>query len=103
MLLRAERGTIRTETMVPTASATSHADPIAEGRARIDQLDRDIIALVQQRMKVSRTMQQLRMASGGSRIVLSREMEILAHYREALGQPGAALALTVLDLCRGRA
>ena len=33
---------------------------------------------------------------------LSREMEILGHYRDALGKPGTALAMTLLELCRGR-
>ncbi len=33
---------------------------------------------------------------------LSREMEVLGRYREALGKPGTALAMTLLEMCRGR-
>jgi chorismate mutase len=29
-------------------------------------------------------------------------MEILSHYREALGKPGTTLAMTLLELSRGK-
>ncbi len=76
---------------------------IAAGRGRIDKLDRAIIDLIEQRIAVSREIQQARMGTGGRRIELSREMEVLARYRESLGKPGAGLAMTILELCRGRA
>ena len=42
-----------------------------------------------------------RMASGGPRVVYSREMAILARYRE-LGPEGRELAMLLLRLGRGR-
>ncbi|MEK8171286.1 chorismate mutase [Streptomyces sp. M19] len=82
-----------------------HAAPeqvIAATREHIDGLDRRIIALVHERMELSATVQRTRMASGGRRVQLAREMEILDRYREELGKPGTALAMTLLELCRGR-
>jgi chorismate mutase len=29
-------------------------------------------------------------------------MEVLNHYSDVLGKPGTALAMTLLELCRGR-
>ncbi|MEU6278965.1 chorismate mutase [Streptomyces sp. NPDC047028] len=75
---------------------------IADARARIDALDDRIIGLIQERMAVSAVIQETRIASGGRRVSLSREMEVLGHFRDALGKPGTALAMTLLELCRGR-
>ncbi|EST31500.1 MULTISPECIES: chorismate mutase [Streptomyces] len=80
-----------------TAEAT-----IADARERIDALDDRIIGLIQERMAVSTVVQETRIASGGRRVNLSREMEILGRYRDALGKPGTGLAMTLLELCRGR-
>ncbi|WP_405715917.1 MULTISPECIES: chorismate mutase [unclassified Streptomyces] len=76
---------------------------IDDARARIDTLDDRIIGLVQERMAISAVVQEARITSGGRRINLSREMEILGSYRDALGRPGTSLAMTLLELCRGRA
>ncbi|MFI9625380.1 chorismate mutase [Streptomyces sp. NPDC052042] len=78
------------------------ASLIAEARSRIDSLDDRIIGLVQERMAVSTVIQEARITSGGRRVNLSREMEILTQYRNALGKPGTSLAMTLLELCRGR-
>ncbi|MFK0114811.1 chorismate mutase [Streptomyces sp. NPDC090994] len=78
------------------------ADVITGARERIDALDDRIIGLIQERMAVSAVIQDARIASGGRRVNLSREMDVLSHYREALGKPGTALAMTLLELCRGR-
>ncbi|MGW0768531.1 chorismate mutase [Streptomyces sp. NPDC002676] len=75
---------------------------IAEARERIDSLDDRIIGLIQERMAVSTVVQQTRIASGGRRVHLTREMQILGRYRDALGKPGTSLAMTLLELCRGR-
>ncbi|HCA85735.1 MAG TPA: chorismate mutase [Streptomyces sp.] len=75
---------------------------IAGARDRIDDLDGRIIGLVQERIAVSTAIQEARTASGGRRVNLSREMEILNHYSGQLGKPGTALAMTLLELCRGR-
>lgn len=85
-----------------TAGTTDTADVIADARARIDALDDRIIGLVQERMAVSAVVQETRIASGGRRVNLSREMEVLSHYSDALGRPGTSLAMTLLELCRGR-
>ena len=77
-------------------------DVITGARERIDALDDRIIGLIQERMAVSAVVQETRIASGGRRVNLSREMEVLSHYRDALGKPGTALAMTLLELCRGR-
>ncbi|MER7044393.1 chorismate mutase [Streptomyces jumonjinensis] len=86
-----------------TGARTDEAAGLISGaRERIDALDDRIIGLVQERMAVSAVIQDARIASGGPRVNLSREMEVLDHFREALGKPGTALAMTVLELCRGR-
>ncbi|MFJ8850236.1 chorismate mutase [Streptomyces sp. NPDC102437] len=76
---------------------------IDDARTRIDTLDDRIIGLVQERMAVSAVIQEARITSGGRRINLAREMEVLGSYRDALGRPGTSLAMTLLELCRGRA
>lgn len=78
------------------------ADLIGGARERIDTLDDRIIGLVQERMAVSAVIQEARITSGGRRVNLSRETAVLGHYRDALGKPGTALAMTLLELCRGR-
>ncbi|MFF7949984.1 chorismate mutase [Streptomyces griseorubiginosus] len=75
---------------------------IADARERIDAIDDRILGLIQERMAVSAVVQQTRIASGGRRVHLAREMEILGRYRDALGKPGTNLAMTLLELCRGR-
>ena len=84
-------------------TAAEAAEMIAGARIRIDGLDQRIIELVQQRMAVSAEVQAARMGSGGNRVALSREMEILARYRAALGPQGTEVAMQLLELCRGRA
>jgi chorismate mutase len=79
------------------------AQVIADGRARIDALDDEIIALVQRRLEVSRVNQKARMATGGGRVEHGRELEIMNHYAAALGRPGGALALALLEVMRGSA
>ncbi|NKI40592.1 chorismate mutase [Streptomyces physcomitrii] len=78
------------------------AGVIAEARSRIDALDDRIIGLVQERIAVSAVVQEARITSGGRRVNLSRETEILGRYRDALDRPGTTLAMTLLELCRGR-
>ncbi|MCP9957672.1 MULTISPECIES: chorismate mutase [Streptomyces] len=86
-----------------TGARTDEAAELITGaRERIDALDDRIIGLIQERMAVSAVIQEARIGSGGRRVNLAREMEVLAHYRDALGKPGTALAMTVLELCRGR-
>jgi chorismate mutase len=88
--------------MTTTTEDIKAGTAIADARARIDALDDRIIGLIQERMAVSAVIQETRIASGGRRVSLSREMEVLGHFRDALGKPGTALAMTLLELCRGR-
>ncbi|MCB5165887.1 chorismate mutase [Streptomyces bambusae] len=86
-------------TLTPAAAA----ELIAGSRERIDAIDDRIIGLIQERMAVSAVIQEARIGTGGRRVHLSREMEVLAHFSDALGtKPGTALAMTLLELCRGR-
>jgi chorismate mutase len=75
---------------------------IADGRARLDAIDAQLLALLAQRRVMSARVQQLRVDAGGSRVEHSRENAILRRYSEVLGDGGAELALAVLDHCRGR-
>jgi chorismate mutase len=85
-------------------NGSTSGETIAEERTRIDDLDSRIVALIRERMAVSEEIRRTRLASGGRGSVhLAREMEILRHYRDALGRPGTQLAMTLLELCRGRA
>jgi chorismate mutase len=93
----------KTTTTDTTGARTAEAAELIGGaRERIDALDDRIIGLVQERMAVSASIQNARMTSGGRRVSLSRENEILSHYSDALGRPGTALAMTLLELSRGR-
>ncbi|MFD3549094.1 chorismate mutase [Streptomyces sp. NPDC058655] len=85
-----------------TAKTTAPEQLIADSRRRIDALDDRIIGLIQERMAVSAVIQEARLSSGGRRVHLSREMEVLSHWSGALGKPGTTLAMTLLELCRGR-
>jgi chorismate mutase len=70
-------------------------------RTEIDQLDATILAAVKRRTEVSQAIGRARMASGGTRLVHSREMKVIARYSE-LGQDGKDLAMLLLRLGRGR-
>jgi chorismate mutase len=82
--------------------AAEAAAVIAGARTRIDELDGDIIRLVKQRIAVSAEVQAARVSTGGPRLSLAREMEILEHFRAELGRPGTEVAKLLLELCRGR-
>lgn len=96
--------TTDTEATAPE-TATDPRTPdevIAEARGRIDDLDRRIIALIGERVAASHEVQRTRIAAGGRRVQLSREMDVIARYREALDKPGTEVAMALLELCRGR-
>ncbi|RAG86914.1 chorismate mutase [Streptacidiphilus pinicola] len=75
---------------------------IAEARGRIDALDAEILDAVRRRIATSAEVQAARIAVGGPRLSLTREMEILDRYRAQLGGPGTEVAMLLLELCRGR-
>ena len=74
---------------------------IEELRAEIDRLDAEILAAVKRRAEVSQAIGRARMASGGTRLVHSREMKVIERYSE-LGPEGKDLAMLLLRLGRGR-
>jgi chorismate mutase len=87
------------------ATATSAADPaerIGALRGAIDACDAEIIELVQRRLAISREIGALRAASGGTRLSLSREQQVLSRFGAALGPDGAALGMMLLRQGRGR-
>jgi len=90
---------------IDTAPITDTADDpqarIAALRARLDEIDASLIQLWQERAAISREVGVTRVASGGTRLVLSREREILDRFRTALGADGTQLALLVLRAGRG--
>jgi chorismate mutase len=70
-------------------------------RREIDQLDAAILEAVKRRTEVSKLIGKARMASGGTRLVHSREMKVIERYSQ-LGPEGKDLAMLLLRLGRGR-
>ncbi len=75
-------------------------EEIAALREEIDRLDAEILAAIKRRTEVSRIIGRTRMASGGTRLVHSREMKVLERFSE-LGREGHTLAMLLLRLGRG--
>lgn len=71
-------------------------------RSQIDALDEVLVQLLRERAAVSHQIQRHRMSSGGARVDLARERDVIANYTAALGVSGAEFATTVLAYCRGR-
>jgi chorismate mutase len=94
-----------TEPSEPDAPATTGSGPIppeiGDLRVEIDQLDQEILRLIKRRTEVSQMIGAIRMAAGGTRIVVNREMDVLARFRE-LGPEGRQLGMLLLNLGRGR-
>jgi chorismate mutase len=83
---------------------TIETEPVAEIddlRREIDELDSAILAAVKRRTEASKLIGKARMASGGTRLVHSREMKVIERYSE-LGPDGKDLAMLLLRLGRGR-
>ncbi len=76
-------------------------DRIGHLRHRIDEIDGQIISLWQERAAASKEVGATRIASGGTRLVLSREREIMERYRQGLGPDGTQVALLILRAGRG--
>ncbi|MGD9985651.1 chorismate mutase [Pseudonocardia sp.] len=87
--------------VAPTQDTADDAANIDGLRREIDRLDAEILRLVRERTDVSRRIGAVRMAGGGPRIVYSREIHVLARFRE-LGEEGRELAMLLLRLGRGR-
>jgi len=84
-----------------TDTTGDSAETIPMLREQIDALDAALIALVSERIRVSRRIQTARMNAGGTRVELGRERTVLATYRDGLGTTGPTLAEAVLQVCRG--
>lgn len=82
---------------------TAPAPDLVALRERIDALDAELLRLVAERTAVSAEIGRARRAAGGPRIVHARENEVLQRWRAALGRPGAAIAMALLELGRGPA
>ncbi len=96
---RASAGAAPAGTGAPEPAADAHISGL---RTRIDEIDAAIIALWQERAAISQEVGATRVASGGTRLVLSREREIMDRFRTALGADGTQLALLILRAGRGR-
>jgi chorismate mutase len=80
---------------------TQQIPDIDDLRHEIDELDATILAAVKRRTEVSQTIGKARIASGGTRLVHSREMKVIERYSD-LGEEGKDLAMLLLRLGRGR-
>ena len=94
--------TLTPPTAAPVTVTGTEAERIGELRSAIDACDAEIIELVQRRLAISREIGALRASSGGTRLSLSREQQVLARFRDALGPDGAALGMMLLRQGRGR-
>ncbi|MDG4665817.1 chorismate mutase [Mycobacterium sp. 236(2023)] len=97
------------ETTMTTHTTTAHTETtesltvpdIDDLRLEIDRLDAAILEAIQRRTEVSQMIGKARMASGGTRLVHSREMKVIERY-SVLGEEGKNLAMLLLRLGRGR-
>jgi chorismate mutase len=89
-------------TSTTTEPVADPVDRIGSLRTEIDACDAEIIELVQRRLAISREIGALRAASGGTRLSLAREQQVLARFGDALGPDGAALGMMLLRQGRGR-
>ena len=88
-------------------SVSGTDDPLSDqeiqrAREEINELDRTIIEAIKRRSAISQEIGRTRLRSGGTRLVNSREVAIINHFREELGEEGPALAGSLLRLGRGR-
>ena len=86
---------------IPAAAPTGETELIPLLRTQIDAIDEGISRLIAERARLSRRIQNARIASGGVRIELGRERKIIDGYKSSLGEEGVTLATAVLRLCRG--
>ena len=90
-----------TVTASPAHAVADPAARIGELRSSIDACDAEIIELVQRRLAISQEIGAIRAASGGTRLSLAREQQVLSRFRAALGPDGTQIALMILRAGRG--
>lgn len=109
---RAKSGTMRHMSLDADNSFTPRMptgtdDPLSDAeikqyRAEIDRLDKEIIAAVKRRQAVSQAIGRTRMGSGGTKLVHTREVQIINQFREEIGEEGPGLAAILLRMGRGK-
>ncbi|WP_026924802.1 chorismate mutase [Glycomyces arizonensis] len=87
--------------MSTTTADQTGTDELGELRGQIDALDAEIVRLWKERAGLSKRVGEIRMAGGGTRLVLDRERAILEKYRTALGEDGTQIAMLILRAGRG--
>ncbi|GAB3645468.1 chorismate mutase family protein [Glycomyces tarimensis] len=87
--------------MTATTADQTGTEELDELRTKIDALDSEIVRLWQERAGLSKRIGEIRMANGGTRLVLDRERAILEKYRSALGEDGTQIAMLILRAGRG--
>jgi chorismate mutase len=90
------------ETRDPETEAAPAPEGVLDGRSRIDAIDAELIELISRRVAVSAQIQASRLSSGGRRLDLRRETEVIGRYTRELGRPGTSVAMALLELGRGR-
>ncbi|MEV6526388.1 chorismate mutase [Longispora sp. NPDC051575] len=85
-----------------TGATGESADRISELRTRINSIDEQLINLWRERASLSQEVGTVRVAAGGTRLMLAREREILEQFKAELGEDGTQLALLILRAGRGR-
>ena len=94
--------TAASETADAADAVVEPADRIGELRTAIDDCDAQLIELVQRRRAISQEIGELRASTGGMRLSLSRERQVLSRFRNVLGPDGASLGMMLLRQGRGR-
>lgn len=82
-------------------------DPLSDAeiqryREEINRMDRIILDAAKRRQQVSQAIGRTRMSSGGTRLVHTREVQIINQFRDELGEEGPAIASALLRMGRGR-
>jgi chorismate mutase len=94
--------TVTLKTATDADAVPAPDERIGELRTEIDACDAQIIELVQRRLAISQEIGVLRTSTGGMRLSLSRERQVLSRFRNALGPDGATLGMMLLRQGRGR-
>ena len=74
---------------------------IGDMRQRIDEIDQAMMSLWRERARLSGLIGTARLAAGGTRLVLSREQQVIRRFRDGIGSEGVALGKLVLRAGRG--
>jgi chorismate mutase len=82
---------------------TANEDDLALLRNELDELDEAVRLILKRRVELSRRIQSIRIESGGARVDLQREKQVIDGYRRTFEQDGAELALAILHISRGSA